>query len=379
MIDYRKGKIEKKLFICFDKAVDFLSRAAEWASEHRIAYVGILVTIFAVFLIGEHAYMHRTKELIVLTNMNPGRMTATYTTTEYELCKFLDSVDIGYEEGIDRINFKPDDRLYDGMEIIIDEPIELELSTKDETYTYSAVPPFTLGEAISALKIDLGELDRVERIFDEKSAHETSLYGAELASGEDFLKTEFVKDSRVRIIRVTQEEVSEIKKIDFETVYENDKEMAFGSSEVTREGKKGEREKLWLVTKEDGKRVSKELIHNKVIKKPQKEIVHFGYKKIGDLPEGVEYVKKISHVKAISYNYSSQRYGSYGLPCHYGTIAVDKKLIPLGTKVFVENYGYAIANDVGSAIKGKKIDLYMEDFHQCVVWGAQWVDVYILS
>ena len=40
-------------------------------------------------------------------------------------------------------------------------------------------------------------------------------------------------------------------------------------------------------------------------------------------------------------------------------IAVDPKVIPLGSKVWVEGYGYAVAGDTGGAIKGNKIDLFM--------------------
>ena len=43
------------------------------------------------------------------------------------------------------------------------------------------------------------------------------------------------------------------------------------------------------------------------------------------------------------------------------------------------SYGYAIANDVGSAIKGKTVDLYMEKFSQCVIWGARWTTVYVIE
>ena len=54
-------------------------------------------------------------------------------------------------------------------------------------------------------------------------------------------------------------------------------------------------------------------------------------------------------------------------------------MIPLGSKLYIEGYGYAIANDVGSAIKGNTVDLYMERFEQCMLWGARWTTVYVLG
>ncbi len=65
-------------------------------------------------------------------------------------------------------------------------------------------------------------------------------------------------------------------------------------------------------------------------------------------------------------------------------IAVDKKQIPLGTKVYVEglngapSYGYALAADTGGAIKGNKIDLYYDSHAECLKWGRRQVRVYIL-
>ena len=65
-------------------------------------------------------------------------------------------------------------------------------------------------------------------------------------------------------------------------------------------------------------------------------------------------------------------------PNGYSTIAVDPRIIPLGTKVWVDGYGYAIAEDVGGAIKGNKIDLYFDSSSEMWDWGARNVDIYIL-
>ncbi len=60
-------------------------------------------------------------------------------------------------------------------------------------------------------------------------------------------------------------------------------------------------------------------------------------------------------------------------------IAVDPKVIPLGSTVYVEGYGQAIAGDTGGAIKGKKIDLFMSSEKQALKWGRQQVEVKILD
>ena len=60
-----------------------------------------------------------------------------------------------------------------------------------------------------------------------------------------------------------------------------------------------------------------------------------------------------------------------------GMIAVDPRVIKLGTKVYVPNYGYARAEDTGGAIKGNIIDLYMSSNSQAIQWGRRTVTIKI--
>ncbi|MFS0690331.1 3D domain-containing protein [Sporosarcina sp. 179-K 8C2 HS] len=60
-------------------------------------------------------------------------------------------------------------------------------------------------------------------------------------------------------------------------------------------------------------------------------------------------------------------------------IAVDPSIIPLGTKVWVEGYGEAIAGDVGSAIKGHKIDVFIPTYESAMEWGVKKVKLKIIN
>lgn len=60
-------------------------------------------------------------------------------------------------------------------------------------------------------------------------------------------------------------------------------------------------------------------------------------------------------------------------------IAVDPKIIPLGSKVWVEGYGIAVAGDIGGAIKGNKIDLFMNKKSNANQWGRKKVTVKVLK
>ncbi|PID22068.1 hypothetical protein CSV61_07160 [Sporosarcina sp. P3] len=60
-------------------------------------------------------------------------------------------------------------------------------------------------------------------------------------------------------------------------------------------------------------------------------------------------------------------------------IAVDPRVIKLGTKVHVEGYGYAIAGDTGGAIKGNKIDVFIPNKSRAFEWGRKNVKVKVLN
>ncbi|PAV31460.1 cell wall-binding protein [Virgibacillus profundi] len=60
-------------------------------------------------------------------------------------------------------------------------------------------------------------------------------------------------------------------------------------------------------------------------------------------------------------------------------IAVDPNVIPLGTEVYVEGYGYAVAGDIGSAIKGNKIDIHVPTKDEAYSWGVRTVDVTVVE
>ncbi len=62
-----------------------------------------------------------------------------------------------------------------------------------------------------------------------------------------------------------------------------------------------------------------------------------------------------------------------------GLAAVDPRVIPLGTRLYIKGYGFAIADDIGGAIKGNKIDLAFENRADAIQFGVQKVTVFILN
>ena len=68
-----------------------------------------------------------------------------------------------------------------------------------------------------------------------------------------------------------------------------------------------------------------------------------------------------------------------GIMAKYGIVAVDPRVIPLGTLLYVEGYGFALAADTGSAIKGNRIDLCFQTKHEADTYGLKPVQVHILK
>ncbi len=60
-------------------------------------------------------------------------------------------------------------------------------------------------------------------------------------------------------------------------------------------------------------------------------------------------------------------------------IAVDPHLIPLGTRLWIPGYGNALADDVGSAIQGHRIDVRVQEHEQMAAWGVRDLRVYVLA
>lgn len=107
-------------------------------------------------------------------------------------------------------------------------------------------------------------------------------------------------------------------------------------------------------------------------------------------------LEKYTPVKVIATGYTAGRESTGKDPGHpqygitysgvqvrrdlYSTIAADPEVFPLGTILYIPNYGYGVVADVGSAITGNKIDLYYETVDDVFqYWGKQEVDVYIIQ
>jgi 3D (Asp-Asp-Asp) domain-containing protein len=143
------------------------------------------------------------------------------------------------------------------------------------------------------------------------------------------------------------------------------------------------------LTYENGKEVSREVVKETVVKEPQSKIIVQGTLPIISFSRGdsSKTSGKILSVKATAYwavNGVNSTYTASGKkavrnPNGYSTIAVDTNVIPMGTKLYVEGYGYAVAADRGSGVVGKFIDVYFNTREEACDWGVKYLKVQILD
>ena len=191
----------------------------------------------------------------------------------------------------------------------------------------------------------------------------------------------------VKVVRVKTAEVTEVSQVAYSTTVKSDSSLLKGAKVVLQNGKQGEKKSVYKITYENGAEVSRTLVSETVTKEPVAKIVASGTASSVTYSRGGDFsASRTIRVKATAY--SAEECGSRATasgaratrnPSGYSTIAVDPRVIPLGTKVYVEGYGYAIAQDTGGAIKGNIIDVFFDGNREMNAWGVKYVNVYILE
>lgn len=208
-------------------------------------------------------------------------------------------------------------------------------------------------------------------------------YTAEAKSKINYYNTSDVESNADRSeVKVSSNEIP------YTTITEQSDEIKKGNTEVAQEGVNGIN-KVTEVTKYVNGSIADVTVTEEVVSEPIDEIILEGTKEVETVPglDNVEYSKVLT-MSATAYcsceiccGSFSNGYTANGTKAGYGVAAVDTSVIPLGTKLYVEGYGYAIAADVGGAINGNRIDLCYNSHDEALSsgFGYQNVKVYVLS
>ncbi|WML36516.1 3D domain-containing protein [Clostridium sp. OS1-26] len=201
---------------------------------------------------------------------------------------------------------------------------------------------------------------------------------------------------KVDVVRVSVKEVKEVKSIDYATVVKKDEDMDQGAKKTLQEGQPGEKETVSKIVYENGKEISRKVVSETIKKQPVQKVVAMGTLSVYTPSRGGQIIYKDSiRMRATAYTSSYADTGKgpgsegFGITAtgtvakrnsnSYSSVAVDPRVIPLGTKLYVEGYGYAVAEDTGGAIKGNRIDVYFNSSSEADNWGVKWVNVYVIK
>ncbi len=299
----------------------------------------------------------------------------------------------------DTCSHELDEPIKDDMHLEIGRVMNISLTAGGRTRAYK-VSALTVAEALEKCGFALGKEDRLNVPAE-----------APITAG-----------MRIVLKRVETREETETEEIPYETKYITTRDLPEGETNLLTPGMKGKREKKFSAVYVDGKLESREMIEEKVVAEPVKEIIMrgSGYHTVAPKLEfedgggnkstpapsspasGIsvntaagtlvdDQGKTVSYSKAITGECTAYCIPggttSVGLVAKRGVIAVDPDIIPYGTKMFVASpdgsivYGYGVAGDTGGACLDGDIiaDLCYDTLEECSIIGRRDMVLYILD
>lgn len=211
------------------------------------------------------------------------------------------------------------------------------------------------------------------------------------------LDTELKSEGKISIIKVDVKVIEKEVEAPFKTIKKKNKELTHKQSKILVQGVNGKNKVKCKEYYAGDKLIKEEVIHVETIVKPIDQVFEEGTKDVFTNDRGDFTARKAIKMVATAYEAGPRSTGKrpgdkgYGITASgarakRGTVAVDPRVIPLGTKLYIKSltpgvpdYGFAIAQDTGGAIKGNKIDLFMDTVWECLQFGRRPVMVYILQ
>lgn len=335
---------------------------AYFSNNPGITAALMLIIIFSTVLVG--AYQ---KEVTVMDGNDKKQIVAYKGTVRDVLAQ--NNITLGAK---DKITPTLDTVLTDGLEISIKRAVPVNIAVDGKELQLLSAED-TVDDMLAAEGITYGKLDKIYPETD------TLIY----------------KNMNVKIARVTEKEITEVQKLASAKDIQEMPSWERGVEKVITNGSDGQKESTIKITYEDGVEKKRELIAENIIKPAVNTLVAVGTLDTRTISRGGETIqfKKMLVMKATSYTDDIACTGKIGGNTATGvkprrapnggkwsTAAVDPRVIPLGTRLWIEGYGYAIAEDVGGAVKGNIIDLFFNrSSAEYENWNTRKTRVYILK
>ncbi|MBN1247564.1 MAG: DUF348 domain-containing protein [Anaerolineae bacterium] len=212
-------------------------------------------------------------------------------------------------------------------------------------------------------------------------------------NGQDFtepgLDTPLLSDMEIEVFRVTESVIVEQSPIPFDSEWQPDPESEIDTQRLLQDGEPGVLERRTRLRYINGQVVDRRVEGESVVLAPKNRVMGYGTKIIVrtlDTPSGPVDYWRVVRMLATSYSASTAGvsssnphygYTATGLKMRTGIVAVDPRVVNLGSQVYVPGYGIGLAGDTGGAIKGKRIDLGYAD-GELELW-YRWVDVFLMT
>jgi uncharacterized protein YabE (DUF348 family)/3D (Asp-Asp-Asp) domain-containing protein len=351
--------------------------AAKWKHEHlRMALICAILSFAVIVMFTSLLHGASAKSVTVVD----GGKSVIYQTRSSDVSGFLEeqSINIG---PFDRLSLSLASPLDKSGHIVIERAKQLSIQADGKQAVKYTTEP-TVGLALAAFNIQVGEQDRV-----------VPALNSSLRDGD-----------QIRIVRVRTESIQTQQAINYGVVQQKDDKLDIGKEKVVKTGKKGVLVKRLERIYEDGKLVKEQVVGEAVATPAVQQIVAVGVKKktapvtlvaknkANVSMEGrtlklngksVSVKHMLSNVTLTAYSAGPASTGKSRGDPGYGvtasgavvkegrTIAVDPDIIPLGWWVYIEGIGFRRAEDTGSAINGKKIDVYYDSHGRASKFGRK--------
>ena len=335
-------------------------------SAAALALVLVMVTALALTVFAETTYV-----------IHDGERQLIHKTDATEPAAVLEEAGLELSAG----DLVTTEESFGSATITIRRAADVAINYYGEMITATAYEDETLADVLARLELTWNEDDKISQSLD------TQVYdGLNLA-----------------ISTVKVEEQTYTVAIPYETVYVDDDNMEKGATKVRTQGAEGEMLCTAAVTYVNGQETAREMLTEEVKTEAVNKVVAVGtgknlFKNMGNVTIGngtitlasgeVLTYTHASTFKATAYTSTDPGCGTKtatGTTVRVGTVAVDPRVIPYGTRMFIVTndgayiYGVGTAEDCGGAIKGNRLDLYFNTHSECINFGVRNCTVYFLG
>jgi uncharacterized protein YabE (DUF348 family)/3D (Asp-Asp-Asp) domain-containing protein len=324
------------------------------ARFHRTHYVIVAFVIALLTAASASGFAWASKRVVLMVDGNAVEI----TTRSSDVASLLEEASVSVADG-DLVSPPPRSTIEDGDLVVVRHAVPVTLIVGEQKFDLEVIGR-TVADALTVAGMDPTSGTQTEPGIDTP-----------LRAGMEIRVTDV-------FLRVAQEQAD----IPYDVIVQGDPNLPTGARQVLTQGVAGRALRVYQVLVTGGVEGARFLRAERLLSEKVDEVVSVGTKRAfrqvmvsrGGLtePPAPPVVGETRRLEATAYTpwdpgcggirVIAHRKEHYGIPDGWGVIAVDPRVIPLGTKVFVEGYGYAVAADTGGAIKGNIIDVCF--------WGA---------